>query len=57
VIIVSHRQPSVELWTREAGGFRRTETPTTGQLDVAPIGCVLDVDAIYRAAVEPGSGS
>jgi Uma2 family endonuclease len=54
VVIVSHRQPGVELWTRDASGWRRTETLATGHLEIAPIACALDVDAIYRAAVEPG---
>lgn len=56
VVIVSHREPLLETWTREAdGSWSRREARAGQTADLTSAGVTLDVDAIYRAAEEPGS--
>jgi Uma2 family endonuclease len=54
IVIVSHREPLLETWIRDATGVwsrREARSGETAQVD--PIAATLDVDAIYRAAQEP----
>jgi Uma2 family endonuclease len=55
VVIVSHREPRVEIWSRgpDSTEWSRTETRATGKALVPALDCTLDVDAIWRAAAEP----
>ena len=55
VVIVSHREPRVEVWSRapDSTTWSRTEAGATSKALVPALGCTLDVDAIWRAAAEP----
>lgn len=55
IAIISHREPRIEVWSRERGSARwvRAEFTAGDEAAVPPIGCALDVDAIWRAASEP----
>jgi Uma2 family endonuclease len=57
VVIVSHRLPHVEVWSRTPGSehWTRTEAGEGSRAAVPALGCALDVDAIWRAAAEPTS--
>lgn len=54
VVIVSHRRPQIEVWQRAAGSesWQRTEAGAGGQAHVAALGCRLDVDTIWQAALD-----
>lgn len=55
VVIVSHREPHVEVWDRRghSESWQKTEARDGAKILVAPLGCELDVEAIWRAAAEP----
>ena len=55
VVIVSHREPRIEVWSRDPGAqsWQRSEAGAGAKAPLAGIGCSLDVDAIWQAAVEP----
>lgn len=55
VVIVSHREPRVDVWSRLAPGARWSlNTARSGQpAHVPAAGCTLSVDAIWKAAAEP----
>ena len=55
VVIVSHREPRIEVWSRDpdAQSWRRSEAGAGAEAPLAGIGCSLDVNAIWQAAVEP----
>jgi Uma2 family endonuclease len=54
IVIVSHREPLVEVWSRPGGGveWRRAEARATEHARIPALGCALDVDAIGAAALE-----
>ncbi|MEZ4227347.1 MAG: Uma2 family endonuclease [Polyangiaceae bacterium] len=55
VVIVSHREPRLDVWSRprDSATWSR-ETSIEGQMATLPaLGCALDVDAIWAAALEP----
>lgn len=54
IVIVSHREPRVEVWSRAPGSteWSRTESRAKSSALVPALGCKLDVDAIWRAAAE-----
>jgi Uma2 family endonuclease len=56
VVIVSHREPRLEVWSRVAGsaGWSESIVRAGGSASIAALDCTLDVDAIWRAAAEPG---
>ena len=58
IVIVSHREPRVEVWSRSphAELWKRIEGRAGARVLVPPLDCELDVDAIWRAAVEPTQG-
>jgi Uma2 family endonuclease len=55
VVIVSHREPRVEVWSRAPGSsvWSCVEARASQTAAVPALGCALDVDAIWRAAAEP----
>lgn len=55
VVTVSHREPRVEVWSKQvAGPTWSLNTARSGQMAHVPAaGCTLSVDAIWRAAAEP----
>jgi Uma2 family endonuclease len=55
VVIVSHREARVDVWSRSRGSSAwSVATARAGSLaEVAALGCSLDVDGIWRAAAEP----
>jgi Uma2 family endonuclease len=55
VVIVSHREPRVDVWSRQAPGSTWSlNTARSGQVVHVPAaGCALGVDAIWKAAAEP----
>jgi Uma2 family endonuclease len=55
VVLVSHREPRVDVWTRSPGSSEWSmNTATKGQkAALGTLGCALDVDAIWKASVEP----
>lgn len=56
VVIISHREPRIDVWSRahDAETWRHEGVGAGGIAMVAALGCPLDVDAIWRAAAEPG---
>jgi hypothetical protein len=55
VVIVSHREPRVEVWSRAAHSeeWTRNEARAGEHAVIPTLDCTLDVEAIWRAAVEP----
>jgi Uma2 family endonuclease len=56
IVIVSHREAKVDVWSRptDSSLWSRTSTAAGASAVVPALGCLLDVDAIWRAAAEPG---
>lgn len=54
VLIVSHREPRIEVWSRAPGAERweRAEAGAGGTAVVTALACALDVNAIWHAAAE-----
>lgn len=55
VVIVSHREPRMEVWSRAANSEHWTKRDASaGESAAIPaLGCALDVDVTWRAAAEP----
>lgn len=54
VVLVSHREVSIELWTRSDNDSWISQSYGPGQtLEVRALGCQLIVDDVYLAAREP----
>lgn len=55
VVIVSHREPRLDVWSKGAEGSAwSVDTARAGQVAEMPaLGFSLDVDAIWNAAAEP----
>jgi Uma2 family endonuclease len=55
VVIVSHRAPRVEVWSRTPGAERwsKADTSSGDAATIPALNCTLDVEAIWRAATEP----
>ena len=55
IVIVSHREARVDVWSRPPDSplWSRTSAATGGSAPVPALRCLLDVDAIWRAAAEP----
>jgi Uma2 family endonuclease len=55
IVIVSHREPRIEVWSRPAGSesWTKTESGVGAAATIPGIACKLDVHAIWRAAAEP----
>ncbi len=53
VVLVSHRETLVEVWTRAPGGFVHSVARAGERAKVAPLGVEIDVDALFAAAAEP----
>ncbi len=55
VVIVSHRQAQVDVWSRPTDSplWSRASASAGETAAVPALGCQLDVDAIWRAAAEP----
>jgi Uma2 family endonuclease len=51
VVLVSHREWRVDVWRREGGGWRQLAFAADAPVELASIGCRLDVGALYRDAV------
>ncbi|WP_437279071.1 Uma2 family endonuclease [Sorangium sp. So ce375] len=55
-VLVSHRERSVEVWTRDAdGGFTPVIAREGDVALLASIGARIDVRELYEAAAEPGN--
>ena len=54
VVVVSHREALVEVWSRAPGGsnWQRAEARAGARARIPALDCALDVDAIHAAAVE-----
>jgi len=55
IVVVSHREPRVEVWTRAEKGWSRSEAGRAERVAISPLEAELDVDALYAAAREPES--
>jgi len=53
VVIISHRESRVEVWSRTGSDWARTEARRGQQVAIAPLGANIDVDALYAAGQEP----
>lgn len=55
VVIISHREPHVEVWSRspDSQAWSGASAGSGEKAILAPLGCELDVDAIWKASVEP----
>ena len=55
IVIVSHREARVDVWSRPPDSplWSRTSAATGESAPVPALGCLLDVDAIWRAGAEP----
>jgi hypothetical protein len=55
IVIVSHREARVDVWSRSTDSplWSCTSAAAGASAAVPPLGCLLDVDAIWRAAAEP----
>jgi Uma2 family endonuclease len=55
-LLVSHREPKIDLWHRTEEGRWTVRSFGPGEMvDIAPIRGRLNVDEVYRAAREPGA--
>lgn len=56
VVVVSHREPRIEVWSRARGSgeWLRTEAGPTSKAAIPALNCALDVDAVWRSSLEPG---
>jgi hypothetical protein len=53
-VLVSHREPAIEVRRRDAGGQWANTVARPGErVELASVPCVLDVSAIYEAASDP----
>ncbi len=48
IVLVAHDTPSIEVWLREGAAWRSISAGPGGRAELAAIGCVLDVDTVYR---------
>ena len=55
VVIVSHREPRIEVWSRAVGAdsWQRSEVGVGGEARLPALGCSLSVDAVWQAGLEP----
>lgn len=53
VIIVSHRVPRIEVWVRALGSesWQRSEAGAGDEATLPALGCSLNVDAVWHAAL------
>ena len=47
-VLVSYREPLVEVFRRDVGAWPRIEARLGGQVTLDSIGCVLSVESVYR---------
>lgn len=48
VVLISHREPAIEVHTRgDDGEWTTTAAGPGGTIDISPINCALDVDRVY----------
>jgi Uma2 family endonuclease len=52
VVLVDHRSPRIELWTRSGTGWGCTQFGAGQVVPLDMIGCALAVDAVHAAARE-----
>lgn len=57
VVVVSHREPRVEIWSRAraSADWQRTEAGPGATAAIPALSCAIDVDAVWRASLEPGT--
>jgi Uma2 family endonuclease len=53
IVIVSHREPRIDVWTRTDGGFEHSSALAGGRALLPALAAELDVDTLYAAASEP----
>ena len=53
VVIISHRESRVEVWSRAGSDWARTEARRGQQAAIMPLSANIDVDALYAAGQEP----
>jgi Uma2 family endonuclease len=54
VVIVSHREKLIEVWSRDAGTSAWTPSAArSGEIRLHALRCSLDIDAIHASAQEP----
>jgi Uma2 family endonuclease len=53
IVIVSHRERRIDVWTRTDSGFEHSSAQAGERALVPALAGELDVDALYSAAVEP----
>jgi Uma2 family endonuclease len=55
IVIVSHREPLIEVWSRAAGSetWTKNQASAGGSARIPALDCALDVDTTWRAAAEP----
>jgi Uma2 family endonuclease len=53
VVVVSHREPAIDVWTRDGDGWRHARYSAGQAANIAPIQCTLAVSAVFEAAAEP----
>jgi len=54
VVIVSHRKPHVEVWSRspESESWQRSEAAEGSEAALPALSCSLNVDAVWQAALD-----
>jgi len=54
VVIVSHREPRIEVWSRSVGAdsWQRSEVGVGEEARLPGLGCSLSVDAVWQASLE-----
>jgi hypothetical protein len=55
VVIVSHREPWIEVWSRSgtSSAWESARLGLGGYARIAAIDCTLNVSAVFEAAKEP----
>jgi Uma2 family endonuclease len=51
VLVVSHREASIDVWRRTVRGFERSVGGAGSRIELVPIGCTLSVDDVYRGII------
>ena len=54
VVIVSHREPRIEVWSRELGAesWQRSEVRAGAEARLPALACSLNVDAVWQAGLD-----
>ena len=48
IVIISHREPSIDVWHRGAQGWKKSSAGAGDRVELSAVGCSLAVDDVYQ---------